>query len=225
MAPTNNEVDKINLTVLEKVDGQMVSLLSADEIEESDPSAQNFQDTCFPIEFVHSFTPSGMPPHELKLKPNCYVMLLRNLFPQKGLCNGTRLQVLDIGRKLLRCKIISGSHINDICLIPRIDLIMKPTKQLSYHFRRRQFPLKLAYCMTINKAQGQTLQHVGVYLPEPVFSHGQLYVALSRSGNPNNVKILVKDIDNVQGNATVNGRLTKHTKNVVYREVLSDYTL
>ena len=43
--------------------------------------------------------------------------------------------------------------------------------------------------MTVNKAQGQTIPNVGVYLPEPVFSHGQLYVALSRATARSNVKI------------------------------------
>lgn len=221
LAPTNDEVDKINNAILDKVDGQLVTMLGADEIEEPDPSNRHGRDSSFPIEFVQTLTPSGMPPHDLKLKKNCYVILLRNLFPQKGLCNGTRLQVLDIGRKLLKCKIISGSHINDEVLIPRIDLIMKPTRQYSYHFRRRQFPVKLSYCITINKAQGQTLQRVGVYLPEPVFSHGQLYVALSRSGNPDNVKIFVKNIQHVQGDTIHNGSPVTYTKNVVYTEVLS----
>jgi ATP-dependent DNA helicase PIF1 len=68
--------------------------------------------------------------------------------------------------------------------------------------------------MTINKAQGQTLDFVGLYLPEPVFSHGQLYVALSRAKSSKCIKVLMKP----------NGDGQRHyscTKNVVYKEVLA----
>ena len=72
--------------------------------------------------------------------------------------------------------------------------------------------------MTINKAQGQSLTHVGIYLPAPVFSHGQLYVALSRSGIKANTKILIKDLKNKQGRfPDLQG---VYTRNVVYKEVL-----
>ena len=43
--------------------------------------------------------------------------------------------------------------------------------------------------MTINKAQGQSINYLGVHLPQPVFSHGQLYVALSRAGLPHRPKL------------------------------------
>jgi flagellar basal body P-ring protein FlgI len=44
--------------------------------------------------------------------------------------------------------------------------------------------------MTVNKSQGQIIPNVGVYLHEPVFSHGELYVVMSRATCRNNIKIL-----------------------------------
>ena len=69
--------------------------------------------------------------------------------------------------------------------------------------------------MTINKAQGQTIPNVGVYLPESVFSHGQLYVALSRGILRRNTKVLVKPDKKFNQDGV-------YTSNVVYQEVLRD---
>ena len=85
---------------------------------------------------------------------------------------------------------------------------------MPYQLKRHQFPIRLAYVMTINKAQGQTLKHVGVFLPEPVFSHGQLYVALSRATSRSNVTVLVTNGRKFQGDESV------YVKNFVYRQVL-----
>ena len=86
--------------------------------------------------------------------------------------------------------------------------------------------------MMINKAQGQTIPIVGVYLPEPVFSHGQLYVALSRATAKVNIKILAikeKQKGNGKGgDQTNNAKKRKRSedlvttmKNIVYKEVLT----
>ena len=74
--------------------------------------------------------------------------------------------------------------------------------------RRRQFPVRLAYAMTINKSQGQTMQNVGLYLPSQVFSHGQLYVATSRVTSSMAIKILSC------------GGPEGYMRNIEYREVL-----
>ena len=70
--------------------------------------------------------------------------------------------------------------IKQTVLIPRIKLAPSDIN-LPFVLERHQFPVRLAYSMTINKAQGQTFDKVGIYLLAPVFSHGQLYVALSRA--------------------------------------------
>ena len=68
--------------------------------------------------------------------------------------------------------------------------------------------------MTINKSQSQTFDFVGLYLPRPVFTHGQLYVALSRVGAANRTKVFL-------GEGFLLGfRGTSYTRNVVYNEVL-----
>ncbi len=90
---------------------------------------------------------------------------------------------------------------------------------LPFSLKRHQFPLRLAFAMTINKAQGQSLSQVGVFLPRPVFLYGQLYVALSRSGNKAKTKLFICDVNGEQG--SFRDRPGVYTKNVVYHEALS----
>ena len=60
--------------------------------------------------------------------------------------------------------------------------------------------------MTINKAQGQSINNLEVYLPQPVFSHGQLYVALLRAGLPHRTKVMLIDVKDTQGSIQDNDR-------------------
>ena len=104
---------------------------------------------------------------------------------------------------------------NNIVFIPRIDLAPSDIN-LPFIIKRRQFPIIPAYAMTINKAQGQTFEHVGIFLAEPVFAHGQLYVALSRSKISNQVKIFVGE-GQLQGDLLKNNKI--YTQNIVYHEI------
>ncbi|KAD3066958.1 hypothetical protein E3N88_34838 [Mikania micrantha] len=75
--------------------------------------------------------------------------------------------------------------------LPTIPLCPFEDDMFPFKLKRKQFPIQLCFSITINKAQGQTISHVGVYLPNSVFSHGQLYVALSRGISRENTKVLV----------------------------------
>uniref|UniRef100_A0A0L8GK72 DNA helicase Pif1-like 2B domain-containing protein n=2 Tax=Octopus bimaculoides TaxID=37653 RepID=A0A0L8GK72_OCTBM len=121
-----------------------------------------------------------MPPHRLNIKVGAIVMLARNLSISQGLCNGTRMKVQRLHEHCVEASLVTGSNRGRTVLISRIKLSPSDAN-IPFTLNRLQFPLQLAYSMTINKTQGQTFGKGGIHLPQPVFSHGHLYVAFSRA--------------------------------------------
>ena len=134
-------------------------------------------------------------------------MLLRNIALKEGFCNGTRLIVQNCSTFVIEAKILTGDKFGNFALILRISLTPSSSKLL-IKFTRRQFPVRLAYAMTINKSQGQLVKFVDLDLRTPVFSHNQLYVALLRYTSSNKINVLLPPED------------TTSTTNIVYPEVL-----
>lgn len=136
-------------------------------------------------------------------------MLMRNLNQIMGLCNGTRMVVKKCLPNSILCEIITCSQVRTLHIIPRIEMEPSDTKW-PFEFKRIQFPMQLCFFMTINKIQGKSLNKVGLYLRRSVFTHGQLYIAVSRVKSPNGLYILI-DFES--------GGSTNLTANVVFEEV------
>jgi ATP-dependent DNA helicase PIF1 len=208
LAPTLEVVEKINSYVLSLIPGDFKEYLSCDTISKCDKDSfidQQWVTT----EFLNDIECSGLPNHRLILKVGVTVMLLRNLDVSSGLCNGTRLTVVHLGVNVVGAQIVTGSNIGDVVYIPRMKHLPYDAN-VSVSFQRLQFSLCVCFAMSINKSQGQTLGQVGLYLPRPVFTQCQLYVAVSRVKTRSRLKILITDDNEKTKNSTVN---------VVYPEV------
>lgn len=198
------------------IQGQNYTYNSVDRIESLDPE-DDLEVREFPIEVIHAQTPSGMPPHVLNLKVDSVIILMRNISIRLGLTNGTRMRVFRLHANLIEAECIKTKQ---RAFIPRIPLSSE-MDGFPFKLWRLQFPVRVGYAMTGNRGQGQTIERLGLYLPNPFFAHGQLYVAFSRIRNKNNIKVLMRD-SGIQGRMTLNPRHF-FTKNVVYRELLSPH--
>lgn len=206
LSARNEDVNAINAAALNIFPGDAISYLAADKMSEDDEVDQTIANR-YPNEYLNSLDPTGLPPFKVELKVGCPIILLRNIAPKDGLCNGTRMMVVRCAPRIIEVLILTGGHFGKFAFIPRISLTPS-SSDLPFRMTRRQFPVRLAYALTINKSQGQSVKFVGVDLRTPVFSHGQLYVALSRCTSFDRVSVLLP-----------NNELDS-TTNIVYPEVL-----
>lgn len=160
-----------------------------------------------PIEFLQSINISSLPPAQLRLKIGTPVMLMRNLHDRDGLCNGTRLVITRLYRHCIEARILDGEFDGQLRVLFRASLTINEG-DFPFLLTRKQFPIRVCFAMTVNKSQGQSLDMLGIDLRTSSFSHGQLYVALSRVTDVSRLALLFKE------------EQAENTENVVFPEVL-----
>uniref|UniRef100_A0A183C066 ATP-dependent DNA helicase n=1 Tax=Globodera pallida TaxID=36090 RepID=A0A183C066_GLOPA len=214
LCPTNNDVQYINNLALDRMSGNATDYMSIDEPLETVEDNNTFR-ADFNMEAVHNEMPSGIPPHKLKLKVGTPIMLLRNLDVHQGLCNGTRLQVMRMSDDNLFCRILTGprADVNQTIVLPRIKFEYgRGRNHRGLRFQRLQFPVRACFAMTVNKAQGQTLQRMALVLRgKQCFAHGQVYVAMSRVTRMDGIRVYAPSCQSGD---------YSYIANVVYHELL-----
>ena len=141
---------------------------------------------------------------------------MRNLNQKSGHCNGKRYIVTQVSPRIFYAKklVCNANDKNATVMIPKIPI---HTKQDDFPFilNQIQWPVRIAYIMSMNKPQGQTFTKYVLLLTNSVFTHGQLYVGLLICGEPNNLSIYVNQDEYSH---LPNDKL--YTRNVVHPEVL-----
>ena len=211
LAPRNQETNAINEAALQSLPGEKLVYVSADYL------GANCQEDAatYPLELLNKLEPPGMARQELKLKVGAPIILLRNLHLKEGLMNGTRLLVTDCLDFNIQGEIVSGPREGNVVLIRHINLTCGDSEMLSVRFIKRQFPIKLAFALTINRSQGQSFERLGLLLEIPGFAHGQLYDGFSRGTSRRGVCVILGE--RAWGDVTEEA----NTPNIVRSEIFS----
>jgi hypothetical protein len=206
----NKKVNELNETVLAKFPGPSQLFLSVDFIPNSEQLGEGDPLLNYPVEYLNEINCGTLPLAKLELKIGCPVMMLKNLDAPNGVCNGSRGILTRHSNRVLEVRLLTGQQAGQTVFIPRVA--NQPGEdENAFRFTRRQFPIRVCFSMTINKSQGQSVNHVGLDLRSPAFTHGQFYVAVSRVTSVSNIKAIWNE-----------GSEEAKTQNVVYREVLLD---
>ena len=143
----------------------------------------------FEVANLNALTLTSMPAHHLHLKVGAIIVLLINLNTSKSSCNGTRLIIRRLTDNLIEAETISGSNQGVAVGISRTRTQYKDKHPDVVSFLRLQFTFRIAFSVTITKAQGQTCERLGIDFSDEPFTHGQLYTALSRCTNSTFIRI------------------------------------
>jgi hypothetical protein len=183
LALTLDDTDVVNNWCLNAMPGRAIEMHAADTFVDCR------QPDMYPPEVVSAMRIPGVPPGKLTLKVGARYMIVKNMM--QHVFNGVRCVLVSVaGTRSVFVRLISGPGAGEIVLLPAIAFAITPEQSgLPFSIRRRQLPMIPAFAVTVHKAQGQTLTTVGLFITVPMFTHGQLYTALSRTRGWGNIRI------------------------------------
>ena len=212
LAANNKSVDAWNHTIQSYNEKEVHTLTSTDYLCDVDDEfghiAKLMSDNT-----LNSFNKNGVPPHSLTLKVNDICLITRAMMVD-NLPSNARVKITKISHKLIWVLTIMEKHPR-VVAIPKIRFRFRMEYGQSFTMMRTQFPLRLAYAMSYNKCQSQTLLRTLVDCTEMPFAHGHLYVASSRVRSPDNIAYYFED-----ANEMVHLNKKAVVTNIVYRQLI-----
>ena len=197
LATTNERTKYWNALTLKKLHGRERCYYSSntirklDTLTDPDSNRGDVYKAMLTEDYLETINRSGLAAHKLILKIGCLVLIIRNLNPEEMIMNGTKAIVRALFKHNIECERIDheGNPTGKMFIVNRISFTFTVgVPPLQIEVIRKQFPLVLAYSLTLNKSQGQTLIRAGIDSRDDAFSHGQMFVCLSRCKNRNAIK-------------------------------------
>ena len=209
LAATNDRVDMWNSLIQSLNPKEAVSLRSHDFLCEVD-DPRDVLSSMLSDDVLNRYNNNGVPRNNLQLKIGDICLLLRTISKKDGLTTNARVRITNI--KTFCVQIQTLTYPPRSYALPRIRFKFQLPFGQSYQMVRTQFPLRLAYALSVNKSQGQEFDKVLYDIVDPAFSHGHTYVASSRIRHFDTIKIYC-DEDKIHNGAPI-------LPNVVYDELL-----
>ena len=206
VATLNVTVDEVNQYGLEQLTTKPTDFYATENLADDSLAAHS---DLLSTEYLSTLELPSLPPHCLRLKVGCVCTIERNLLLNEKLAHNSKVVLKFSGKYIEVRSLLSGR----IFAIPRISFpaaIPKTTIKMI----RRQYPLRPAYGGTVHKIQGMTLKKQVLYLDQDTFTHGQLYVGLSRARHSSDLLILVADSRRISNEGV-------RVRNVVFPELLN----
>jgi len=217
LAATNKSVDKWN-SIIQAMNPKTEHTLPAhDSLCQVDDPFGHLKHI-MPDEVLRAIKVPNVPEHDLILKVDDICIILRHMTAIGAhVATNTRVRINHITSHLITARMLTeGDEDSKVIRIPRIRFKFPINSTNSYTLLRTQFPLRLAYSMTYNKCQGQTLSKVLLDTTEEPFSHGHAYVSLSRIRSSEMIRIFCKPEHIIQ----IDNEDVPTIKNIVYKEAL-----
>jgi hypothetical protein len=188
LCTTNDTVDIWNSTIQSLNPSLLIPLSSSDSFSEVD-DPHGILHRSMNEDIMNSVNRTSIPPHILNLKVNDVCIVTRPIYGD-NIANNTRVLIKVINKFGIKVLTLNEKK-QRLITIPRIHFKFRLNYGNSFEMLRTQFPLRLAYAMTINKSQSQTIDYVLLDCRHQPFSHGHTYVAMSRVRDVNNIKFFI----------------------------------